>query len=486
MKADSPYLNVKGNIASVTRPKRGEADAQAVLIATAKMGMAERSQEFTVAIPALEKEEIAAGLVIPKYVTGDLQSELHGEKVTWSCDTKGIVTADGKVTLPASGAGSCKVRLTAHTGSDITVTGESEVLAYGGSILTYVLKDKDLLAYQDSRRTDALFAAAKNEKTGNYERLNKGKAILYVTWDGDQKQKQHKQMGSPTLFRTADGTLGVLASANNNEEGIYLWDTKDQVYFTNERYLKLNNNGIKVQDPKMVYDSAAGKYKVFWEGDDGNSYLTTLDNLADAPGAEATIACAYPGNKVEGQGPENADMDQASEFVMSPGEYQAFVRKYGTLHNTGVKKVGVSIKQGQKAVLPKTVTAEYSDGSTKNLGVIWKQEDLQKLNTSKAGTYTVRGEVKQDAYAYPFIEERADPHIFYNQDDGYYYSTGSYYEANMASCNVAQSYRKLDIRRAKTIAGLKTAEEHYLLQSEVGDRWGGFFWAPEFHKINGT
>ena len=36
--------------------------------------------------------------------------------------------------------------------------------------------------------------------------------------------------------------------------------------------------------------------------------------------------------------------------------------------------------------------------------------------------------VQQDAYAYPFIEERADPHIFYNEDDGYYYSTGSYYE----------------------------------------------------------
>lgn len=24
------------------------------------------------------------------------------------------------------------------------------------------------------------------------------------------------------------------------------------------------------------------------------------------------------------------------------------------------------------------------------------------------------------------------------------------------------------------------------MESAVGDRWGGFFWAPEFHKINGT
>lgn len=485
LKTDSPYLKVKGNFAEVTRPELGESDGQAVLVATAKIGTAERRKEFTVTIPALGKEEFTAGLVIPKYITGNLQSELHGEKITWSCDTPGIVAADGKVTLPASGKGSCKVRLTAKLSGDISVMGESEVLEYGGSILTYVLKEKDILAYQNSRRTDALFAAAKSEKTGTYERLNKGKAILYVKWDGEQKQNPHKQMGSPTLFRTADGKLGVMASADNQEEGVYLWDTKEQVYFTNERYLKLNSSGIKVQNPRMIYDSAAGKYKLFWEGDDGGSYLTILDNLEEVPGAEATIACACPRNEVEGQGPENADMAQASEFVMSPVEYQAFIRKYRTLYNKGVKKVDISVKQGEKAVLPETVTAEYSDGSTKNLGVIWNQEDLQKLDTSRAGVYTVRGEVKQDAYAYPFIEERADPHIFYNEDDGYYYSTGSYYEANMTSCNVAQSYRKLDIRRARTIEELKTAEEYYLLESKAGDRWGGFFWAPEFHKING-
>ena len=485
LKAPSPNLQIQGNTVMITRPMPGEQDAQAVLVGTVKMGSAEFEKEFPVTIPALSEEEASGGIVIPKYITGDLQSELNGEKITWSCDKQGIVAADGKVTLPKNGEGSCSVTLTAKMGSGISVSGESEVLEYGGSILTYVLKDTDLLAYKDSRRSDALFAAAKDEKTGNYQSLNKGKAILYVKWDGDQKQKQDKQMGSPTLFRTAEGSLGVVASANNNEEGIYLWDTEDQVRFTNERYLKLNNSGIKVQNPQILYDSAQGKYKVFWDGDNGNSYLTILDNLKDAPGAEATIACAHKRTEVTGQGPENADMAQAAEFVMSPGEYKAFVRKYGTLHNTGMKKVDISLKQGEKAVLPDTVEAEYSDGSTKNLGVVWNQEDLKKVNTSAEGTYTIRGEVKQDAYAYPFISERADPHVFYNADDGYYYSTGSYYEANMASCNVAQSYRKLDLRRSRTIEGLKTADEHYLMESKVGDRWGGFFWAPEFHKING-
>ena len=114
------------------------------------------------------------------------------------------------------------------------------------------------------------------------------------------------------------------------------------------------------------------------------------------------------------------------------------------------------------------------------------KEELKALDSGKEGVYEVTGTVQQDAYTYPFIEERADPHVFYNEDDGYYYATGSYYEENMTAPSCAQSYRKLDIRRAKTIEGLKTAKEHYILESETGDRWGGFIWAPEFHKINGT
>ena len=261
--------------------------------------------------------------------------------------------------------------------------------------------------------------AAKTEASGQYEPLNKGKAILYVKWEGSQKDYPDRQMGSPSFFRTAEGKLGVIASANNNTDSIYLWDTKDTVNFTNQRTIKLNGSGMAVQDPVLVYDSASGKYKVSWRNEHGASYLTTLENLKDAPKAGSTIAVSGQKASVTAKGPEQADMAQASEFVMSPGEYQAFTRKYGTLHNTGMKPVSLTAKEGEKIQLPGTVTAEYSDGSTKDLGVTWSQEDLAKLNTAKAGTYQVKGQVQQDAYAYPFIQERADPHIFYNEDDGY-------------------------------------------------------------------
>ena len=199
-----------------------------------------------------------------------------------------------------------------------------------------------------------------------------------------------------------------------------------------------------------------------------------------------TQECAYAKAPVTGEIPEAAAAEEASVFEASASEYAALTQKYGTVKNTGISSVEITAKPGEEITLPETVTASYSDGSTKNLGVIWEEDDLKQLESGEEGVYEITGKVQQDAYAYPFIEERADPHIFYNEDDGYYYSTGSYYEEGMTAPNCSQSYRKLDIRRAETIEGLKTAEEHYILESKVGDRWGGFFWAPEFHKINGT
>lgn len=486
VKGSSSHIMVQDGMAKVTRPGRGQQDASVTLVATIQLGSVKDTKEFTIRIPAWSAEDLKAGIVIPAYITGDLPAEVNGEKITWSCNVQGVVSADGKVTLPESGKGSQKVTLTASLGTEATVTGEAEILEYGGSVLTYVTKGDQLLANEDSRRSDALYVAAKDEKTGQYEPLNKGKAILYVKWDGNQKTNPHRQMGSPSFFRKADGTLGVVASSNNSTDSIYLWDTEDTVAFANERSIRLNDSGMAVQDPAVVYDSASSGYKVFWKGANGVSYMTSLDNLNDAPKAGSTIAASALQAEAVSQAPEGADPAQASVFVMSPQEYQAFTRKYGALHNTGVKPVNIQAKSGEEVKLPETVTAEYSDGSTKSLGIVWDQDDLKHVDTKKAGTYKVKGQVQQDAYAYPFITERADPHIFYNKDDGCYYSTGSYYEANMASNNVAQSYRKLDIRRAKTIEGLKTAEEHYIRESKVGDRWGGFFWAPEFHKINGT
>lgn len=467
---------------------------------TAVISSGAYAEESVYELTIASEKDAAAGryrtaLSIPKYISCNMQTEVNGEAVIWSSEPKGVIDADGTVHRPAGDQENKEIMVKAVIG-DTVITKQATVMAEGGQILSYVVKggnlytgEGDLLAASDSRRSDALFLAARDQNSDVFMPLNKGKAVLYVKWDKDQKTNPDNQMGSPVLFRYQDGSLGAAASGNNKKDGIYIWDTRETTSFENERYLVLNTEGKEVQDPDVVYDSMAECYKIFWKDEQGTSYVSMLSNLNAGSTPVITEEADYEKAALSAAVPENAVMEQSAIFEADREEYKAFTKKYETIRNTGVESVVIRANTGDKVTLPETVTADYSDGSTKNLGVKWNQQDLDKIANGQAGTYEISGEVQQDSYAYPFIEERADPHIFYNEDDGYYYSTGSYYEKNMNWNNESDarnnSYRKLDIRRAKTIEGLKTANEHYIMESKIGDRWGSFIWAPEFHKING-
>lgn len=73
----------------------------------------------------------------------------------------------------------------------------------------------------------------------------------------------------------------------------------------------------------------------------------------------------------------------------------------------------------------------------------------------------------------PLVRRRADAQIFLHED-GWYYMTGSVPE-----------YDRLVLRRAKTLAGLTTAEERVLWRHEASGPMSGFLWAPELHLIDG-
>ena len=73
----------------------------------------------------------------------------------------------------------------------------------------------------------------------------------------------------------------------------------------------------------------------------------------------------------------------------------------------------------------------------------------------------------------PLVHQRADAQVF-RHSDGYYYMTGSVPE-----------YDRLVLRRAKTIAGLATAEERVLWRHLPSGPLSGFLWAPELHQIDG-
>ena len=77
-------------------------------------------------------------------------------------------------------------------------------------------------------------------------------------------------------------------------------------------------------------------------------------------------------------------------------------------------------------------------------------------------------------YPNPLVEQRADPWIL-KHDDGFYYFIASVPE-----------YDRLELRRAKTVAGLAQAEPKVVWQRHQQGPMSWHIWAPELHRIDGT
>lgn len=79
---------------------------------------------------------------------------------------------------------------------------------------------------------------------------------------------------------------------------------------------------------------------------------------------------------------------------------------------------------------------------------------------------------KETIYNTPFIPQRADPFVTYQE--GYYYFTASVPE-----------YDNIVIRRSKTLDGLKEAKEIIVWTRHLSGVMSIHIWAPEIHFING-
>lgn len=89
-----------------------------------------------------------------------------------------------------------------------------------------------------------------------------------------------------------------------------------------------------------------------------------------------------------------------------------------------------------------------------------------------AGSTSAAAEEKAP-YPNPLIEQRADPHI-HQHTDGYYYFMGTVPE-----------YDRLELRRAKSIPGLATAEPKVIWRKHAAGIMGAHIWAPEIHFSEG-
>lgn len=73
----------------------------------------------------------------------------------------------------------------------------------------------------------------------------------------------------------------------------------------------------------------------------------------------------------------------------------------------------------------------------------------------------------------PILPQRADPHVTLH-DDGYYYFTATVPE-----------YDRIELRRAKSLAGLSTAEAKVIWKKKDRGPMSHHIWAPEIHAIDG-
>lgn len=78
----------------------------------------------------------------------------------------------------------------------------------------------------------------------------------------------------------------------------------------------------------------------------------------------------------------------------------------------------------------------------------------------------------KEKYLNPVVTQRADPFI-YKHSDGWYYFTASVPE-----------YDRIEIRRSKTIQGLKDAEKITVWKKHESGEMSNLIWAPEIHYFN--
>lgn len=329
--------------------------------------------------------------------------------------------------------------------------------------------------YTDNRRTDVLHYALSRDGI-NYKGMNHDRAVYYPD--------DMKQLGSPSVFKKADGTYGMIASDNNKSSQIILSDSDDLITFSGDRVKSLNSKGIAVTDPEVEYSEKDDDYNIYWSSPEGENYVTKTTDFESFSEPELT---SHERKPVTGKLPVYAKTDEAYVYKLNEDEYRRIEKKYGNIQSVSIKGAGdINIKPGEKVVIPDELQVVYSDDSVINVGVDWKLEE-SGLNTDNAteGDYTIHGTIRgTTVYNTPVAGFRADPYILYNEDDGYYYMTGSYMQADLK-----EAYDYVVIRRAKTINELTDAKEVKVFsgakKSEAGVNVTPDYWAPEIHKIGG-
>lgn len=395
-----------------------------------------------------------------------------GVAITWSSSDTNIMTDDGKiVSRPSVGEGNKAVTMTAtitnDSGKEVTKDFQLEILEeYYGYILSYT---------RGTGNTESSLHLAHSTDGKNFEALNSNLGILYLSG---------KALSSPNLFRKTDGTFGLTTSLGTGSTSLAFFDTEDFITYTNERYIETNTPASI--NPRCVYNSHDSEYNVYWSSNNtvysaASKDLKTISSpIASSYEAYDFTGMSFPKNSVPG-----------NIIPVTKSEYDRVVKKFTRLTNTGVSELPENIETESintlRDDLPTEVTATYSDGTTNPLPIEW---DIRDYMLSEAGTYTINGTISEREFENPFIEQRADPYICYDEVNELYYFTASY----PAYYNGNNGYDRIILRAAETVEGLADAEEVVLWHATESTSVNSagttlnttpYIWAPEIHNVDG-
>lgn len=343
------------------------------------------------------------------------------------------------------------------------------------SVLCYTRKPEDDAVYSEKLAKSMHLAI--DMGTGHFEPLNHNAGILYVkATQNEDGTLNAMSLKNPWLFLQKDGSFGVIAQRilpsgepDVTSRGKLLYFTsKDLLSYAEKALLDLPENDY-VEDARCEYQIEAEKYSILWRNRTGACYETQVQDLASIHGS-------MPKRIVE-----DFELDVPETSIAGAVE-----RNVIALTETVAKRLyrRLSVPVNTANIVPECVkvttagdlkrikaTAVYSDGSRVEKPVDW---DVERIDFSKNGMYTITGRIHQEHFQFPVAINRADPCV--GKWKGKYY---------FIATNDADNNHTLYIREADTLSGLVSASDVLLLDSQTYPHIGNLLWAPEFHIIKG-
>lgn len=505
---------------TVTAPLEGEPSVTVELTATATIRGISASESITVTVlPSSETaqqraERLAQRFVIPSVVRSGtaLPAAPDGTGIEVTSTTGGVEVGDAIVSPGDEPVDAeIAVRVTdAATGVSVDRRFAVRVLpATAPQLLAY---HRNPTTVTEANNADvALSMHLALEADDAWSPLNENYGIFFPKTSttpppNGTSDAIIRSLRNPHLFYLADGSFGIVATRTARGGGADGTQTNRMLFARSTDLLSYQEVGLVdvgvtsgVNEPAVVWDSAAEHYVVTWTSDAGAPMYTTFGDLTDAatrgPVQRGTVA-ATAGTTDTGV-PNYASGNTvavASEIA------DALQVRFGRIVNTGVEPLeGVEVEAGDTlaaADLPQRVDLSYDDGSTASRAIAWDEASVAAVDTTTPGTYEVTGTVKRPEYPTPFADERADPSVFRydwnGQEKFLMIATEDIHGGNINP----QGGGHMPIRIADRIEDLSdeavdagTNVEIDLLRRGDTDADGGMmtgcFWAPEFHVIDG-